>query len=79
MTVVVDAREDFKQAQQEAKTSIDRARAKFGKSIKEARVQDGIQQDAIAKALKLTREQIRRYERYYEDWIERHGTEPDAG
>lgn len=73
MTAVVTAREQFEQAQEQARTSIDRARAKFGKSIKDARVKDGVRQDTIAKTLDLTREQIRRYERYYEDWVERHG------
>lgn len=73
MTAVLDAREHFEQAQKDAKDAIDRARAGFGKSIKLARERDGVTQDQIAKALKLTREQVRRYERFYETWSAEHG------
>lgn len=73
MTAVLDAREHFEQTQKDAKSSIDRARASFGKSIKLARERDGATQDGIAKTLKLTREQVRRYERFYETWREKNG------
>lgn len=73
MTAVLAAREHFEQAQKDAKEAIDRARASFGRSIKLARHRDGASQDEIARTLKLTREQVRRYERFYEDWSERHG------
>jgi hypothetical protein len=78
MTAVLAAREQFAKAQTDAKDAIDRARAGFGKSIKLARVRDNLTQDDIRKALKLTREQVRRYERFYEDWVERNGAEPDS-
>lgn len=77
MTLVLQARANFEKAQEDAKTSIDRARAQFGRSIKLARDRDGQRQDTIAKALGLTREQTRRYERYYTEWVEKHGAEPD--
>lgn len=73
MTAVLAAREEFEQAQKDAKEAIDRARAGFGRSIKLARNRDGKSQDEIAKALKLTREQVRRYERFYETWRETNG------
>lgn len=73
MTAVLDARKQFEQAQEAAKDAIDRARAGFGKSIKLARDRDGATQDQIAKTLKLTREQVRRYERFYETWRDTNG------
>ena len=73
MTAVLAARKQFEQAQEEAKDAIDRARASFGKSIKLARNRDGATQDQIAKTLKLTREQVRRYERFYETWRDTNG------
>jgi ribosome-binding protein aMBF1 (putative translation factor) len=73
MTVVLAAREAFEQAQKDAKASVDRARAGFGKTIKDARVRDGASQEAIRQALGLTREQVRRYERFYETWREANG------
>lgn len=73
MTAVLAARGLFEQAQKDAKKAIDRARAGFGKSIKLARDRDGATQDQIAKTLKLTREQVRRYERFYETWRDENG------
>ncbi|MCW2898783.1 MAG: hypothetical protein JWO67_1048 [Streptosporangiaceae bacterium] len=78
MTVVLAARDRFDEAQKNAREAIDRERALYGRSIKHTRVQLRQTQDAIAKTLCLSREQVRRYERYYEDWVERNGTEPDA-
>lgn len=77
MTIVLAARTRFEQAQEDAKVSIDRARAQYGRVIKATREDAGFTQDAIAKTLNLSREQVRRYERYYEEWVEKHGTEPD--
>lgn len=75
MTAVLDARKHFEQAQEDAKASVDRARAQFGKTIKDARRAgaQAVTQDDIAKALELTREQVRRYERFYEQWAAEHG------
>jgi DNA-binding transcriptional regulator YiaG len=76
MSPVLEARQRFEQAQDHARTAIDEARASFGLSIKTARDQHRVTQDAIAKTLGLTREQVRKYERYYELWAEKHGREP---
>ncbi|GAA3958257.1 hypothetical protein GCM10023085_45880 [Actinomadura viridis] len=73
MTAVLAAREHFQQAQKDAKRAVDRARAAFGKSIKEAREPGGATQERIRAELKLTREQVRRYERFYEQWREKNG------
>ena len=75
MTLVTAARKDFEQAQEDAKKLIDRARAKYGRSIKEARDRDHLTQDAISDALGLSRESVRRYERYYDEWVEKHGAD----
>jgi DNA-binding XRE family transcriptional regulator len=73
VTVVVEAKQSFEQAKKDAKAAVDRARAEFGHTIKTARLRDQATQDALAKALGLTREQVRRYERYYEDWADKNG------
>jgi DNA-binding XRE family transcriptional regulator len=78
MSPVLEARQHFEQAQNNARDAIDEARASFGLSIKTARDEHGIEQAAIAKTLGLTREQIRKYERYYEDWREKKHREPVA-
>lgn len=62
---VVTARAAYERAQAEARTMVERARLDLGKAIHEARRQD-VSQDAIAKQLGLTREQIRRLQRMYE-------------
>jgi len=78
MSPVLEARDRFEQAQKHARDAIDEARAALGLSIKTARNKSSVKQDDIAKALKLTREQTRKYERYYEDWVEKNGREPAA-
>ncbi len=62
---VVAARAAYEQAQAEARTMVERARLDLGKAIHDARQQD-VSQDAIAKQLSLTREQVRRLQRMYE-------------
>lgn len=76
MSPVLEARERFEQAQMHARDAIDEARAALGLSIKTARNRNNVHQADIAKALKLTREQTRKYERYYEDWVEKNHREP---
>jgi ribosome-binding protein aMBF1 (putative translation factor) len=76
MTAVLAARQRFERAQTQAKDQVDEARAAYGRSIKVTRRRDGKTQDEIAGSLKLTREQVRRYERYYEGWVKEHGREP---
>lgn len=65
MADVVAARKAYKQAQDDARALIERARLDLGKAIADARRQD-VSQDAIANELKLTREQVRRFQREYE-------------
>lgn len=62
---VVAARKAYEQAQVNARELVERARLSLGKAIHDARRQD-VSQDAIAKELGLTREQVRRFQREYE-------------
>lgn len=66
---VVAARKAYEQAQEDARALIERARLDLGRAIADARSQD-VSQDAIAKELKLTREQVRRFQREYENSAE---------
>jgi hypothetical protein len=66
MADVVAARKAYEQAQTDARALIERARLHLGRTIADARRQD-VSQDTIAKALKLTREQVRRFQREYEN------------
>ena len=61
MTTVVAARDAYLSARAEAA----RTRLALGRAIAEARAQE-IPQERIARELRLTREQIRRYQREYE-------------
>jgi hypothetical protein len=70
MTAVVDARDAYIAARAEAA----RTRRELGRAIREAREQD-IPQHKIAATLKLTREQIRRYQREYELWLKDHSAD----
>ena len=63
---VVAARKAYEQAQEDARALIERARLDLGRAIADARRQE-VSQDAIAKELKLTREQVRRFQREYEN------------
>lgn len=65
MADVVAARKAYEQAQADARTLVENARLDLGKAIAAARRQE-VSQDAIAKKLKLTREQVRRFQREYE-------------
>lgn len=66
MTDVVTAREAYEQAQKDARALVRRARIDLGRTIADARRQN-IAQDAIAETLELTREQVRRFQREYEN------------
>lgn len=61
MTTVVTARDAYL----EARKQVTRTRLALGRAIAEARQQD-VQQGEIAKALGLTREQVRRYQAEFE-------------
>lgn len=65
MTDVIAAREAYEKAQRDAQDLIRRARLALGKAISDAREQ-GVPQEAIARQLGLTREQLRRVQREYE-------------
>ena len=62
---VVAARKAYEQAQEDARSLVERARLNLGRTIRDARRQD-VSQDAIAKELGLTREQVRRFQREFE-------------
>jgi RimJ/RimL family protein N-acetyltransferase len=65
MTDVVSARDAYMAARAQAAAT----RLELGRAIADARVQN-VPQEAIAKQLGLTREQIRRYQREYERSLE---------
>jgi DNA relaxase NicK len=65
MADVVAARKAYEQAQKDARDMVRRARLDLGRAIRDAR-QSEVSQDAIVKELKLTREQVRRFQREYE-------------
>lgn len=66
MTTVVAARNAYVAARER----VTETRLALGKVIKEARA-EGVQQEAIARELVLTREQVRRYQAEYEKWLAR--------
>lgn len=73
MTEVIEARADYDQARKDAKELVDRARAKLGLAIHEARVQHGNgAQTAAMAALKKSREQVRAFEKAYREWVRDH-------
>lgn len=53
-----------------ARRQVAERRRELGRAILDARKQN-VPQEAIAKMLGLTREQIRRYQAGYEDWLAR--------
>ncbi|HEY9439667.1 MAG TPA: hypothetical protein VIS29_13675 [Streptomyces sp.] len=63
---VIAARKAYEQAQDDARELVRRARLDLGRAIREARRQD-ISQLAIVEQLGLTREQVRRFQREYEE------------
>lgn len=76
MTEVLEARKAYTDARDEAKEIVDRARARLGLSIRQARDAGQSQSSAMA-ALKLSREQVRAFERAYSDWLRDHdGKQP---
>lgn len=66
MSEVVAAREAYERVQPDARRLIAHVRLNLGRAIRDAR-DKGVSQDAIAKELGLTREQVRRFQREYED------------
>ncbi|MDL4812741.1 helix-turn-helix domain-containing protein [Actinomadura opuntiae] len=66
MVDVKSARKAYEEAQDEARLVIQRARHRLGEAIRNARLEN-VPQETIAKELGLTREQVRRFQRDYED------------
>ena len=76
MPEVLQAHAEYKRADAEALEMRWRARARLGHAIIAER-DSGTPQEAIARKLGRTREQVRRYESAYRDWLKEHdGTEP---
>lgn len=63
---VVAARKAYEKAQEDARELVRSARLDLGRAIRDARRQE-VSQDAIVKELGLTREQVRRFQREYEN------------
>lgn len=75
MPEVLEAHQDYKRADEEALRLRFRARARLGLAIVRER-DKGTPQEAIARKLGRTREQVRRYEQAYRDWQREHKNEP---
>lgn len=75
MPEVKTARDAYKQADLDALKMRFRARARLGKAIAAER-EKGATQPAIAEALEVTVEQVRRYESAYRSWLKEYGAEP---
>jgi hypothetical protein len=71
MTEVLEARKAYEQVRAENKARADRARARLGLSIRQARAAGRSQTEAMA-TLGLSREQVRAFERAYQDWLRDH-------
>lgn len=75
MPEVMEAHAEYKRADEEALELRWRARARLGRAIVHERDQ-GTPQEAIARRLERTREQVRRYEQAYRDWLKEYHSEP---
>ena len=75
MPEVLEAHQEYKRADDEALRLRFRARARLGLAILRER-DKGTPQEAIARKLDRTREQVRRYEQAYRDWRKEHPDEP---
>lgn len=77
MTAVLEARQRFDAARDQAKEMVDRERALLGMSMVHARKQGGESQTTIAAKLGVGSQQVREYERAYREWVRAHnGREP---
>ena len=75
MTEVLEARRDYEQARRDAKKLVDRARARLGLSIVQARARGRSQTD-VMDTMKKSREQVRAFEKAYHDWVDHFPDEP---
>ena len=64
-----------KRAQETAKQIRRQGQAVLGRAIQAER-DAGTRQEEIARKLKRTREQVRRWQAVYREWVEEFGTEP---
>ena len=71
MTAVLEARREYEQARNDAKAHVDRARARLGLAIHRAR-ESGTSQTKILESMRLSREQVRAFERAYREWLRDH-------
>jgi hypothetical protein len=77
MAEVLAAHQAYKLADDEALELRARARARLGLAIAEERDR-GTPQEAIARRLGRTREQVRRYQQAYRDWLRDHDGQAPA-
>ena len=81
MNEVLEARKAYDDARDEARAIVDRARARLGMSIAQARENakknggPGTQSD-VMEWLARSREQVRAFEQAYRDWTDKHPDEP---
>jgi hypothetical protein len=76
MTEVLEARRSYDQARLDGRALVDRARARLGRAIHEARRAGGAgAQSQVMKALGKSREQVRAFEAAYAEWQRVHPDE----
>lgn len=75
MAKVLEAHREYKLADAQALRLRARARARLGLAIQRER-DAGTPQETIARRLDRTREQVRRYQQAYADWLRDHPGEP---
>ena len=71
MAEVLEAHQAYKRADDEALALRARARARLGLAIAQER-ERGTPQEVIARRLDRTREQVRRYQQAYAQWVRDH-------
>jgi hypothetical protein len=75
---VLEAREAYKQAEQDALALRARARARLGRAVVLAN-RGGASLEHIARELDVATEQVRRYRQAYRDWLRDHPGESLEG
>jgi hypothetical protein len=79
MTDVLEARKAFDATRAEAKAMVDRARAKLGLTMIQARKTGGESQTTIAAKMEIGPQQVRDYEAAYRKWASEHKGESLTG
>lgn len=76
MTEVLEARRSYDQARLDGRALVDRARARLGRAIREAREAEGPgAQSKVMETLGKSREQVRAFEAAYAAWQRIHPDE----